>query len=46
MSIYDEFLDDAKEIIEDLGVPGQTADGSLTWTVNWSLSSGTAAAWT
>lgn len=31
MSIYSEFLDDAKEIIEDLGVPGQTADGSLTF---------------
>lgn len=31
MSIYDEFLDDAKEVIEDLGVPGQTADGTLTF---------------
>jgi hypothetical protein len=31
MSIYDEFLDDAKEIIEDLGIAGQTADGTLTF---------------
>ena len=31
MSIYSEFLPDAKEIIEDLGVPGQTADGTLTF---------------
>lgn len=31
MSIYDEFLDDAKEIIEDLGIAGQTADASLTF---------------
>jgi hypothetical protein len=26
--------------------PTMGADGSLTWTVNWALSSGTAAAWT
>lgn len=31
MSLYAEFLPDAKEIIEDLGVPGQTADGTLTF---------------
>jgi len=31
MSLYAEFLPDAKEIIEDLGVPGQTADGGLTF---------------
>jgi hypothetical protein len=31
MSLYAEFLPDAKLVIYDLGVPGQTADGSLTF---------------
>jgi hypothetical protein len=31
MSLYAEFLPDAKVVMYDLGVPGQTADGSLTF---------------
>lgn len=31
MTLYNEFLPDAKAIIGDLGVPGQTADAGLTF---------------
>lgn len=31
MSLYSEFLPDAKEIVADLGIPGSTAGGALTF---------------
>lgn len=31
MSIYGEFLQDAKDIVADLGISGQTFDGTLTF---------------
>lgn len=31
MSLYPEFLPDAKEIVADLGIPGLTAGGALTF---------------
>ena len=31
MSLYPEFLPDAKEIVADLGIPGSTAGGALTF---------------